>query len=185
MKKALLFTLILGITSLGISTTSNARTRIAKVSCSSSDYGYEECDAGRIDGVELYIQHSKTSCTRGDSWGVRGGKIWVDKGCRGTFEVMTRDNFNDRRDDYIYDDEDRLFDDNNSRLDNVVDTIEVITDIIDIFSSKKKCTVGMFDQRARLLNRYEAKGKTMSEACRSAQMKCNQRIDYRNYCRII
>ncbi|SEM45764.1 Protein of unknown function [Pseudoxanthomonas sp. GM95] len=56
--------------------------------CGSSDNRFTYCDAGRVRGhVEVYRQQSKSACRYGDSWGMEGNRVWVDRGCRATFAV--------------------------------------------------------------------------------------------------
>lgn len=46
------------------------------------------CPAGTMwRGARLVKQLSKAPCVQGESWGFEGRGIWVDKGCRGQFEV--------------------------------------------------------------------------------------------------
>ena len=68
------------------------------VTCSSLGRGYSSCSigAGSIRDARLRSVHSKASCVRGRSWGVRSNYIWVDRGCRGTFRVTVRENGRDR-----------------------------------------------------------------------------------------
>lgn len=57
-------------------------------SCASKDDRYRECQLP-IDGiVRLVKRKSDAPCTEGRSWGQRGDRVWVDKGCRATFEVV-------------------------------------------------------------------------------------------------
>ena len=37
--------------------------------------------------VRLYRQESKSACQQGYSWGQSGTRLWVDKGCRGVFDI--------------------------------------------------------------------------------------------------
>lgn len=60
------------------------------VTCESHGYNYRECGSYKIrqiDRVRLVRQHSKTFCQRGRNWGANRWGIWVDGGCRATFEV--------------------------------------------------------------------------------------------------
>ena len=56
------------------------------VLCESQDGRYHECrmpsDARR---VQLVRQISDTQCVEGRNWGQRGGRVWVDRGCRAEF----------------------------------------------------------------------------------------------------
>jgi hypothetical protein len=62
------------------------------VSCSSNGYRYETCSigGGRVIDVRLESQVSRTACVEGSTWGWNNGRIWVDRGCRGTFRVYYR-----------------------------------------------------------------------------------------------
>lgn len=56
--------------------------------CGSVNNRFTYCDNGRVRGqVEVYRQLSRNSCSYGQSWGVDGGRVWVDKGCRAEFAV--------------------------------------------------------------------------------------------------
>ncbi len=58
------------------------------VNCSSHDDRYERCYVGGdIRDVRLYRQNSNSACIEGRSWGYDRDSIWVDRGCRGEFEV--------------------------------------------------------------------------------------------------
>lgn len=60
------------------------------VQCDSNGYAYRECGSyqiRRIDRAVLVQQHSKSACVYGSSWGVHFSNIWVNNGCRATFEV--------------------------------------------------------------------------------------------------
>ena len=56
--------------------------------CESRNNNYTNCNSGRVRGqVEVYRQLSRNSCSYGQSWGMDGGRVWVDKGCRAEFAV--------------------------------------------------------------------------------------------------
>jgi hypothetical protein len=58
--------------------------------CASDGYKYRECQLP-VDGrARLVRQYSndKGPCREGDSWGQRGDRVWVDRGCRAQFEVV-------------------------------------------------------------------------------------------------
>lgn len=64
------------------------------VRCESTSYDYRECEAdGRILTARVYRRLSNSACNSGQSWGVRGNTLWVDKGCRADFAVTLRDRF--------------------------------------------------------------------------------------------
>jgi hypothetical protein len=55
--------------------------------CSSVESRRKECQIP-IDGrVRLVKQRSDAPCIQGSTWGQRGDRIWVDRGCRGKFVV--------------------------------------------------------------------------------------------------
>ncbi len=61
------------------------------VTCESTG-GYRHCSARNMRDAEVYIERqiSKSSCTRGRSWGADERGVWVDDGCRATFEIARR-----------------------------------------------------------------------------------------------
>jgi hypothetical protein len=55
--------------------------------CSSTQGKYRECQLP-VDGrARLVQQKSDSPCIQGQSWGQRGDRVWVDRGCRARFEV--------------------------------------------------------------------------------------------------
>jgi Protein of unknown function (DUF3011) len=61
--------------------------------CASDGYKYRECQLP-VDGrARLVRQYSddKGPCREGYSWGQRGDRLWVDRGCRAQFEVVRGD----------------------------------------------------------------------------------------------
>jgi len=66
------------------------------VTCSSDDMGYHSCAVGPNHGVRLVRQRSDAQCIEGQTFGVRGESIWVNRGCRADFEVLAggRGNWN-------------------------------------------------------------------------------------------
>jgi hypothetical protein len=57
-------------------------------SCASMQKKYEECQLP-IDGrVRLVKRRSDAPCVEGQTWGQRGDRVWVDRGCRARFEVQ-------------------------------------------------------------------------------------------------
>lgn len=60
--------------------------------CESLDNRYHLCrvDLGRHGRVRLVSQHSDSRCVQGRSWGYQASGVWVNNGCRGTFEVEAR-----------------------------------------------------------------------------------------------
>lgn len=59
------------------------------VSCSSDDMHLHTCNIGPNRGVRVVRQHSEAQCVQGQTYGVRGEQLWVDRGCRADFEVMS------------------------------------------------------------------------------------------------
>jgi hypothetical protein len=56
--------------------------------CASKDERYRECQLP-IDGrARLVKRKSDSPCIEGSSWGQKGDRVWVDRGCRATFEVV-------------------------------------------------------------------------------------------------
>lgn len=47
---------------------------------------------GSAGDAQLLRQVSKTACIRGQTWGTDGRGLWVDRGCRGDFQVGLRGN---------------------------------------------------------------------------------------------
>ena len=64
------------------------------VSCNSDDMHYHTCNIGPNRGVTLIRQHSDAQCINGQTYGVRGTQLWVDRGCRAEFQVNTRGGWN-------------------------------------------------------------------------------------------
>jgi hypothetical protein len=57
------------------------------VTCSSNDGGYHTCGIGPNHGVRMVRQRSGSPCVEGQTYGVRGNQVWVNRGCRADFEV--------------------------------------------------------------------------------------------------
>ncbi|MGF1488638.1 MAG: DUF3011 domain-containing protein [Prochloraceae cyanobacterium] len=63
------------------------RYRTATVNCSSNNNNYARCPV-RINGrAYLKRQLSRAGCREGSTWGYDRRGIWVDRGCRGEFEI--------------------------------------------------------------------------------------------------
>jgi hypothetical protein len=58
-----------------------------EVRCESDDGRRKTCGKNLYGNADLIRQLSATSCKEGVSWGLQGGSIWVDNGCRGVFRV--------------------------------------------------------------------------------------------------
>ena len=57
------------------------------IQCESSDGRYRTCGTGLAGRIELQRQLSSTRCVAGSNYGLRGGSVWVDRGCRGVFLI--------------------------------------------------------------------------------------------------
>ena len=56
--------------------------------CASRDERYRECQLP-VDGrARLVKRKSDAPCIEGSSWGQKGDRVWVNRGCRATFEVV-------------------------------------------------------------------------------------------------
>src|SRR5262249_29195637 len=64
---------------------------VYRVYCASDDYYRHFCSISAYGGVALIRQRSESACIYGRTWGVVGGNIWVDRGCRADFAVGTGD----------------------------------------------------------------------------------------------
>lgn len=66
---------------------SGSGDRARTVRCESEDDAYRECGAAGEGSVSLVTERSRSACVQGQSWGVRNGMLWVDRGCRADFLV--------------------------------------------------------------------------------------------------
>lgn len=57
-----------------------------QVTCESVQNRRQECDMDTRGNVRLVRQLSKSDCREGQTWGYSKHSIWVDRGCRATFE---------------------------------------------------------------------------------------------------
>jgi hypothetical protein len=55
--------------------------------CESTDNRYRQCGNDLHGRAVLVRQLSETRCVEGQNWGLRNGRLWVDRGCRGIFRV--------------------------------------------------------------------------------------------------
>jgi len=55
--------------------------------CSSDDMRRHWCAVDTHGGVELVKQRSEAKCISGKTWGYDDRGIWVDRGCRGDFQI--------------------------------------------------------------------------------------------------
>jgi hypothetical protein len=58
--------------------------------CESNDHRANECGVPGRGDVRIVRQLSDVRCVEGRNWGQRGGRVWVDDGCRAEFEVSYR-----------------------------------------------------------------------------------------------
>jgi len=61
----------------------------ATVTCSSNDGKRNYCAVYTGRGVQLIKQRGGSPCIQGQTWGYDGRGIWVDRGCRADFRVMS------------------------------------------------------------------------------------------------
>ena len=62
------------------------RTRGRESTCAGAG-GRTECPADTRYGVTLVRQVSTTRCVQGSTWGTNQNAGWVDRGCRGEFQI--------------------------------------------------------------------------------------------------
>jgi hypothetical protein len=62
---------------------------VTPLNCSSQDGKRHYCSADTRWGVRLVKQRSGSPCTQGNTWGYDNNGIWVDRGCRADFEVLS------------------------------------------------------------------------------------------------
>ena len=60
---------------------------VYKLYCASDDFYRHFCAVNTFGGVEIVRQKSEAQCIYGRTWGLTGGSIWVDRGCRADFAV--------------------------------------------------------------------------------------------------
>ena len=60
-----------------------------RIACESQRYGREECPIPAGASIRLLRQTGQDPCRLNDTYGKGAGYIWVAKGCRGEFEVVT------------------------------------------------------------------------------------------------
>ena len=71
---------------------SRAAGQTQTVTCESRDDQRNDCYVGGLDqgSVSLDKQLSKSSCSKGYSWGTSNNNIWVSRGCRAQFSYRSR-----------------------------------------------------------------------------------------------
>ena len=62
------------------------QTTADKVELASWRFKYAEKEM-RVSGMTVNTKKSRSSCTPGTSFGFDAEKVWVDKGCRASFDV--------------------------------------------------------------------------------------------------
>lgn len=71
-----------------------------RITCESSNSRYKSCPLSERGHVTLDRQLSSVRCTKGKTWDWNRREVWVDDGCRATFNVATdRYRDSDRKDD--------------------------------------------------------------------------------------
>jgi len=63
--------------------------KIAPLTCSSEDGKRHYCTADTRWGIRLVKQRSGSPCTQGSTWGYDSNGVWVDRGCRADFEILS------------------------------------------------------------------------------------------------
>ena len=71
---------------------SRAAAQTQTITCESEDDQRRDCYVSGLDqgSVSLDKQLSKSSCSKGYSWGTSNNNIWVSRGCRARFEYRSR-----------------------------------------------------------------------------------------------
>jgi Protein of unknown function (DUF3011) len=65
----------------------NRGNRDSVVTCAANGNRRTYCDADTSGGVRLLREHGNSSCQLGSTWGFDRRGIWVDRGCRGDFQI--------------------------------------------------------------------------------------------------
>ena len=74
----------------GTSSRGNSGGGVAStLACSSDDMKRHYCKADTRGGVRLVKQRSGSPCNEGSTWGYDDRGIWVDRGCRADFEILS------------------------------------------------------------------------------------------------
>ncbi len=74
-----------------------------EVICSSENSQYRECSAPFRGTAVITQQISASACIQGQSWGSKPGVIWVNRGCRARFGIMTNTGGNNGNDGNYHD----------------------------------------------------------------------------------
>ncbi|AHI05040.1 hypothetical protein BDW_02660 [Bdellovibrio bacteriovorus W] len=65
--------------------------RVQHVTCTSYNYRYNECyfSVYGVTNIRIVRQNSYDACVWGRSAGAYNNKVWVDRGCSATFEIVS------------------------------------------------------------------------------------------------
>lgn len=63
-----------------------------EVVCTSIDNRYRECPIPFRGTAVITQQLSRSACVEGQSWGQKAGSVWVNRGCRARFGVVSNNN---------------------------------------------------------------------------------------------
>jgi hypothetical protein len=88
--KFFLTSVFLLITTFAIPTSAHAQPGYGsapRITCSSNDGKRNWCDIGGRRDAQLVRQISGSACIQGQTWGVDGRGLWVDRGCRAEFVI--------------------------------------------------------------------------------------------------
>ncbi len=90
---------------LAITTLSFASSALASdyITCESKSDRRSYCDVPHSYDADIRLSRifSKSSCVEGESWGIDDRGVWVDRGCRAEFEVISsRRAYDDNHDGY-------------------------------------------------------------------------------------
>jgi Protein of unknown function (DUF3011) len=58
------------------------------ITCSSNNGKRNFCSLGGFNNARLVNQRSGSPCVQGQTWGISGNSVWVDRGCRADFQPM-------------------------------------------------------------------------------------------------
>lgn len=91
-KLILMLALVIGVFAISQSSEAQPNSHWDRdyITCESHSYNYNVCRSYRvrhIERVSLVQQHSNAPCRYRQSWGADSRAVWVDNGCRATFEV--------------------------------------------------------------------------------------------------
>ncbi|HZX80918.1 MAG TPA: DUF3011 domain-containing protein [Lysobacter sp.] len=88
----LLHVVLLGLCAAAVSPAQAlGATDVRKLRCESDNERLRECPVANVRAVRLLKQLSHAPCEEGRSWGRRGDAIWVSRGCRAEFGVLSGD----------------------------------------------------------------------------------------------